>query len=478
MVFNIDNKMKKNSLDKQKYNKMWGGRFSSTPSELMEEFNSSIQFDKLLYAEDIDGSIAHSEMLSKQKIISKNEFLSIKSGLEQIRKEISNDEFNFSTKLEDIHMNIENRLVEIIGDIGKKLHTARSRNDQVATDIKLWLRKKIDHIELSLKNLQHTLIEKSEMYYDIFMPGYTHLQVGQPVTFGHHLLAYVEMFGRDRGRLLDCRKRMNELPLGSAALAGTSYPIDRHFVADKLGFNKPTENSMDSVSDRDFAIEFMSASSLIAIHLSRLAEELVIWSSDRFDFVKLSEKFTTGSSIMPQKRNPDAAELIRAKPGRIFGNLLSLMTVLKGLPMTYGKDMQEDKEPIFDTSKNIELCILNMDGMIKEIEPIPEKMMEALQRGYPTATDLADYFVKHLKIPFRDAHHLTGKIVLLAETKNVSLENLTLKDIQSVVPKSDMEILEVLKIQNSVSSRISYGGTAPKNVLKAVKNAKERFLEG
>ena len=470
--------MKKNSLDKQKYNKMWGGRFSSSPSELMEEFNSSIQFDKLLYVEDIDGSIAHSEMLSKQKIISKNEFLSIKSGLEQIRKEISNNEFNFSTKLEDIHMNIENRLVEIIGDIGKKLHTARSRNDQVATDIKLWLRKKIDHIELSLKNLQHTLIEKSEMYYDIFMPGYTHLQVGHPVTFGHHLLAYVEMFGRDRGRLLDCRKRMNELPLGSAALAGTSYPIDRHFVADKLGFNKPTENSMDSVSDRDFAIEFMSASSLIAIHLSRLAEELVIWSSDRFDFVKLSEKFTTGSSIMPQKRNPDAAELIRAKPGRIFGNLLSLMTVLKGLPMTYGKDMQEDKEPIFDTSKNIELCILNMDGMIKEIEPIPEKMMEALQRGYPTATDLADYFVKHLKIPFRDAHHLTGKIVLLAETKNVSLENLTLKDIQSVVPKSDMEILEVLKIQNSVSSRISYGGTAPKNVLKAIKNAKKRFLEG
>ena len=470
--------MKKSSLDKQKNNKIWGGRFSSSPSELMEEFNSSIQFDKLLYVEDIDGSIAHSEMLSKQKIISKNEFLSIKSGLEQIRKEISNNKFNFSTKLEDIHMNIENRLVEIVGDVGKKLHTARSRNDQVATDIKLWLRKKIDHIELSLKNLQRTLIEKSEIYYDIIMPGYTHLQVGQPVTFGHHLLAYVEMLGRDRGRLLDCRKRMNELPLGSAALAGTSYPIDRQFVADRLGFNKPTENSMDSVSDRDFAIEFMSASSLIAIHLSRLAEELVIWSSDRFDFVKLSEKFTTGSSIMPQKRNPDAAELIRAKPGRIFGNLLNLMTVLKGLPMTYGKDMQEDKEPIFDTSRNIELCILNMDGMIKEIEPIPEKMMEALQRGYPTATDLADYLVKHLKIPFRDAHHLTGKIVLLAETKMVSLEDLTLEDIQSVVPNTDLEILEVLKIQNSVSSRISYGGTAPKNVLKAIKNAKKRFLEG
>jgi argininosuccinate lyase len=286
------------------------------------------------------------------------------------------------------------------------------------------------------------------------------------------------MFGRDRGRLLDCRKRMNELPLGSAALAGTSYPIDRHFVADKLGFSKPTENSMDAVSDRDFAIEFMSASSLIAIHLSRLAEELVIWSSDRFDFVRLPEKFTTGSSIMPQKRNPDAAELIRAKSGRIFGNLISLMTVLKGLPMTYGKDMQEDKEPIFDTTRNIELCILNMNGMIKEIEPIPTKMIEALQKGYPTATDLADYFVTNLKIPFREAHHLTGKIVLLAEKKLSSLEDLTLEDIQSVVPNVDLTVLEILKIKNSVSSRTSYGGTAPKNVLKAIKNAKRRFLKG
>ena len=470
--------MKKSSIDKQKKNKMWGGRFSSSTSEFMEEFNSSIQFDQLLYVEDIEGSIAHSEMLSKQNIISNKEFLSIKSGLEQIKKEISNNEFNFSTKLEDIHMNVENRLVEIIGDAGKKLHTARSRNDQVATDIKLWLRKKIDKIELCLKNLQQILIEKSEIYYDLLMPGYTHLQVGQPVTFGHHLLAYVEMFGRDRGRLLDCQKRMNELPLGSAALAGTSYPIDRYFVADKLGFSKPTENSMDSVSDRDFAIDFMSVSSLIAIHLSRLAEELVIWSSDRFNFVKIPEKFTTGSSIMPQKRNPDAAELIRAKPGRIFGNLISLMTVLKGLPMTYGKDMQEDKEPIFDTTRNIELCILNMDGMIKEIEPIPENMMEALQKGFPTATDFADYLVTNLKIPFREAHHLTGKIILLAESKMTSLEDLTLKDIQSIVPNIDLKVLEVLKIRNSVSSRTSYGGTAPKNVLKAIKNAKKRFLKG
>ena len=476
-MFNIDSKMKKSSLNKQKKNKMWGGRFYSSPNELMKEFNSSIQFDQILYLEDIDGSIAHSEMLSKQNIISKKEFLSIKSGLEQIKKEISNNKFNFSTELEDIHMNIENRLVEIIGDSGKKLHTARSRNDQVATDIKLWLRNKIDKIELSLKNLQRTLIDKSEIYHDLLMPGYTHLQVAQPVTFGHHLLAYVEMFGRDRGRLLDCRERMNELPLGSAALAGTSYPIDRHFVANKLGFSKPTENSMDSVSDRDFAIEFMSASSLIAIHLSRLAEELVIWSSDRFNFVKLPEKFTTGSSIMPQKRNPDAAELIRAKPGRIFGNLLGLMTVLKGLPMTYGKDMQEDKEPIFDTALNIELCILNMDSMIKEVEPLPEKMMEALQKGFPTATDLADHLVKNLKIPFREAHHLTGKIVMLAEKKMSSLEDLTLVDIQSVIPKVDLSVLEVLKIQNSVSSRTSFGGTAPKNVLTAIKNAKKRFLK-
>ena len=468
--------MKKSSSDKQNSNKMWGGRFSTSTNNLMEKFNSSIQFDQMLYVEDIEGSIAHSEMLSKQKIISKKEFLSIKSGLEQIKKEISDNKFSFSTKLEDIHMNIENRLVEIIGDTGKKLHTARSRNDQVATDIKLWLRKKTDKIELSLKRLQCSLIEKSEIYFDLFMPGYTHLQVGQPVTFGHHLLAYVEMLGRDRGRLLDCRKRMNELPLGSAALAGTSYAIDRHFVAEKLGFSKPTENSMDSVSDRDFAIEFMSASSLIAIHLSRLAEELVIWSSDRFNFIKIPEKYTTGSSIMPQKRNPDAAELIRAKPGRIFGNLISLMTVLKGLPMTYGKDMQEDKEPIFDTARNIELCILSMDGMIREIEPIPEKMMEALQKGFPTATDLADYLVTNLKIPFREAHHLTGKIVLLAEKKTSSLEDLTIEDIQSVVPDVDLSILNVLKIKNSVSSRTSYGGTAPKNVLRAIDNAKKRFL--
>ena len=469
--------MKKDSSEEQNNSKIWGGRFSSSSNKLMEEFNSSIQFDKKLYKQDIEASIVHAEMLYKQKIISEKDFKLIKTGLNKIKTEISNNNFTFSIKLEDIHMNIENRLVDLIGDAGKKLHTGRSRNDQVATDIKLWLRDNIDQIEINLKLLQKTLIYKSELYYDMLMPGYTHLQVAQPVTFGHHLLAYVEMLGRDRGRLTDCRKRLNESPLGSAALAGTSYPIDRDFVSKKLGFDKPTKNSMDGVSDRDFAVEFMSATSLIAIHLSRLAEELVIWSSDRFNFIKLPESFTTGSSIMPQKRNPDAAELSRAKPGRIFGNMLSLMTVLKGLPMTYGKDMQEDKEPIFDTARTIQMCIVNMDGMIKGLQPIPNNMIQALQKGFPTATDLADYLVINLDIPFRDAHHLTGRIVLLAEEKDCTLESLSLKDIQRIIPEADDKIIDVLKIQNSVSSRNSFGGTAPKNVLKAAREAKKRFLK-
>ena len=469
--------MKKDSSEERNNSKIWGGRFSSSSNKSMEEFNSSIQFDKKLYKQDIEASIVHAEMLCKQKIISEKDFKLIKTGLNKIKTEISNNNFTFSIKLEDIHMNIENRLVDLIGDAGKKLHTGRSRNDQVATDIKLWLRDNIDQIEINLKLLQKTLIDKSELYYDMLMPGYTHLQVAQPVTFGHHLLAYVEMLGRDRGRLTDCRKRLNESPLGSAALAGTSYPIDRDFVSKKLGFDKPTKNSMDGVSDRDFAVEFMSATSLIAIHLSRLAEELVIWSSDRFNFIKLPESFTTGSSIMPQKRNPDAAELIRAKPGRIFGNMLSLMTVLKGLPMTYGKDMQEDKEPIFDTARTIQMCIVNMDGMIKGLQPIPNNMIQALQKGFPPATDLADYLVINLDIPFRDAHHLTGRIVLLAEEKDCTLESLSLKDIQRIIPEADDKIIDVLKIQNSVSSRNSFGGTAPKNVLKAAREAKKRFLK-
>jgi argininosuccinate lyase len=414
-------------------------------------------------------------LLSNQKIITKKDYTLIKSGLNQIKKEITDNKFVFSIKLEDIHMNIETRLIDIIGESGKKLHTARSRNDQVATDIKLWLRKRIDEIEIDIKSLQSALIYKAELHYNLLMPGYTHLQVAQPVTFGHHLLAYVEMLGRDRSRLVDCRKRLNELPLGSAALAGTSYPIDRHFVADKLDFDRPTANSMDAVSDRDFAVEFISSASLIAIHLSRLAEELVIWSSDRFNFIKLPENYTTGSSIMPQKRNPDAAELIRAKPGRVFGNLINLMTVLKGLPMTYGKDMQE--EPIFDTVNSIKLCVINMEGMINGLEPIPKNMLSALQKGFPTATDLADYLVTKLKIPFRDAHRITGEIVLLAEKKDCNLEDLSLKEMQDIIPTIDKSGLEVLKIKNSVASRVSYGGTAPTNVMKAVKEAKKRFLK-
>jgi argininosuccinate lyase len=469
--------MTKKDTNKINNSKIWGGRFSSSSNELMEEFNASIQFDKKLYIEDIECSIVHAEMLSNQKIITKQDYTLIKSGLNQIKKEIKNKKFVFSIKLEDIHMNIETRLVDIIGEPGKKLHTARSRNDQVATDIKLWLRKRIDEIEIDIKSLQSTLIYKAELHYNLLMPGYTHLQVAQPVTFGHHLLAYVEMLGRDRSRLADCRKRLNELPLGSAALAGTSYPIDRHFVADKLDFDRPTANSMDAVSDRDFAVEFISSASLIAIHLSRLAEELVIWSSDRFNFIKLHENYTTGSSIMPQKRNPDAAELIRAKPGRVFGNLINLMTVLKGLPMTYGKDMQEDKEPIFDTVNSIKLCVINMEGMINGLEPIPKNMLSALQKGFPTATDLADYLVTKLKIPFRDAHRITGEIVLLAEKKDCNLEDLSLKEMQDIIPTIDKNGLEVLKIKNSVASRTSYGGTAPTNVMNAVKEAKKRFLK-
>ena len=469
--------MTKKNIDKINNSKIWGGRFSSSSNELMEEFNASIQFDKKLYIEDIECSIVHAEMLSNQKIITKKDYTLIKNGLNQIKKEITDNKFVFSIKLEDIHMNIETRLVDIIGEPGKKLHTARSRNDQVATDIKLWLRKRIDEIEIDIKSLQSALIYKAELHYNLLMPGYTHLQVAQPVTFGHHLLAYVEMLGRDRSRLIDCRKRLNELPLGSAALAGTSYPIDRHFVADKLDFDRPTANSMDAVSDRDFAVEFISSASLIAIHLSRLAEELVIWSSDRFNFIKLPENYTTGSSIMPQKRNPDAAELIRAKPGRIFGNLINLMTVLKGLPMTYGKDMQEDKEPIFDTVNSIKLCVINMEGMINGLEPIPKNMLSALQKGFPTATDLADYLVTKLKIPFRDAHRITGEIVLLAEKKDCNLEDLSLKEMQDIIPTIDKSGLAVLKIKNSVASRVSYGGTAPTNVMNAVKEAKKRFLK-
>ncbi len=455
---------------------IWGGRFEGESSDDLIKFNSSINFDKDLYTQDIEGSIAHAEMLSKQKIILKKDFLEIKSGLLKIKKEIETNKFKFKIELEDIHMNIESRLIELIGESGKKLHTARSRNDQVVTDFKMWIRGDLDTISEHLKQLQEKLIIKAEDNYETLMPGYTHLQVAQPVTFGHHLLAYVEMFGRDRERILDCKNRMNECPLGSAALAGTSYPIDRNFVAKKLNFSSPSRNSIDSVSSRDFAIEYLSVICLIGVNLSRIAEELILWSSNGFNFVVINEEYTTGSSIMPQKRNPDAAELIRGKSNRLIGNLVNLTTLLKGLPLAYSKDLQEDKEPVFDSSKNIKNCLLNMIGIIKSLKVNKNKMLKALQKGFPTATDLADYLVTYLNIPFRDAHKITGKIILLAEKKNCSLDELSLEDLRSIEPKIDNNIMKSISISSSILKKSSFGGTSPRLVLKAISEAKRRFL--
>ena len=455
---------------------IWGGRFEGVSSDNLIKFNSSINFDKNLYAQDIEGSIAHAEMLSKQKIILKKDFLEIKSGLLKIKKEIETNKFKFKIELEDIHMNIESRLIELIGESGKKLHTARSRNDQVVTDFKMWIRSDLDSIMELLKQLQEKLIIQAEDNYDSLMPGYTHLQVAQPVTFGHHLLAYVEMFGRDRARIQDCRNRMNECPLGSAALAGTSYPIDRNFVAKKLNFSSPTQNSIDSVSSRDFAIEYLSVLCLIGVNLSRIAEELILWSSNGFNFILINEEYTTGSSIMPQKRNPDAAELIRGKSNRLVGNLVNLTTLLKGLPLAYSKDLQEDKEPVFDSSENIKNCLLNMIGIIKSLEINKNKMLKALQKGFPTATDLADYLVTYLNIPFRDAHKITGKIILLAEKKNCSLDEILLEDLRSIEPKIDSNIVKSISINSSILKKTSFGGTSPRLVLKAISEAKRRFL--
>ena len=455
---------------------IWGGRFEGASSDNLIKFNSSINFDKNLYAQDIEGSIAHAEMLSKQKIILKKDFLEIKSGLLKIKKEIETNKFKFKIELEDIHMNIESRLIELIGESGKKLHTARSRNDQVVTDFKMWIRSDLDSILELLKELQEKLIIQAEDNYETLMPGYTHLQVAQPVTLGHHLLAYVEMFGRDRERIQDCKNRMNECPLGSAALAGTSYPIDRNFVAKKLNFSSPTRNSIDSVSSRDFVIEYLSVLCLIGVNLSRIAEELILWSSNGFDFIVISEEYTTGSSIMPQKRNPDAAELIRGKSNRLVGNLVNLTTLLKGLPLAYSKDLQEDKEPVFDSSENIKNCLLNMIGIIKSLKINENKMLKALQKGFPTATDLADYLVTNLNIPFRDAHKITGKIILLAEKKNCSLDDLLLEDLRSIEPKIDGNIMKSISISSSILKKSSFGGTSPRLVLKAISEAKRRFL--
>lgn len=463
--------MKKNSA-----NKMWGGRFDTSPAAMMLEINQSISFDRKLYKQDIRGSIAHAQMLSGAKIISGAEATKIIDGLKKIEKEIDSKKFIFKKELEDIHMNIESRLKEIIGDVAGKLHTARSRNDQVATDFRLFIRDELDAIRDLLIDLEKNFVTKAEKNLNVIMPGFTHLQVAQPVLFAHHLLAYFEMFKRDISRLDDLRTRMNECPLGACAMAGTSFPIDRFATAKTLGFAQPTANSMDSVSDRDFAIEFLSCTSLIALHLSRFAEEIVIWMSKGFEFIKLSDAFTSGSSIMPQKKNPDAAELIRAKSGRIFGALFSLLTVIKGLPLTYSKDMQEDKEVVFDASKNIQLALQAMSGMVSDMSLNKEKMLAMSQTGYSTATDLADWLVKNLQIPFRDAHHITGTIVKMAEEKNLELHQLKISDFQKVEKKISAKIFDVLTVENSVNSRTSFGGTATSEVKKQITIAK-KFLQ-
>ena len=447
-------------------NKMWGGRFSMSPAEIMQEINASIDFDKALAPQDIRGSKAHAAMLAETGIITKADAREIVKGLDAVLDEIADGKFQFSRALEDVHMNVESRLKEKIGTASGRLHTARSRNDQVATDFRLWVRDQIDGIDAALAGLQMQLALKAEAHAATVMPGFTHLQPAQPVTFGHHLLAYVEMIGRDRGRLQDARKRLNESPLGSAALAGTSFPIDRTMTAEALGFDRPMANSLDGVSDRDFALETLAAATISAIHMSRLSEEIIIWMTPQFGFVKLSDKFTTGSSIMPQKRNPDAAELSRAKVGRIAGAFQSLAMVMKGLPLAYSKDMQEDKEVTFDAIASLKLVIAAMAGMVGDLEPNADAMRAAAGRGYSTATDLADWLVRELKMPFREAHHVTGSIVKAAETRGVDLDALSLADMQSVEPRITKAVFSVLSVENSVKSRTSYGGTAPQNVTK------------
>ena len=456
-------------------NKMWGGRFAMSPAEIMQEINASIGFDKRLAPQDIRGSKAHAAMLADAGIITKADAKEIAKGLDAVAAEIEAGTFKFSTELEDVHMNVESRLKAVIGAAAGRLHTARSRNDQVATDFRLWVRDQIDGIDEALANVQRALAEKAEAHAATVMPGFTHLQPAQPVTFGHHLLAYVEMIGRDRGRFADARKRLNESPLGSAALAGTSFPIDRHKTAEALEFDRPMANSLDGVSDRDFALETLAAASISAIHFSRLAEEIVIWMTPQFGFVKLSDRFTTGSSIMPQKRNPDAAELSRAKVGRIAGAFQSLAIVMKGLPLAYSKDMQEDKEVTFDAVASLKLVIAAMTGMVADLEPVPETMKAAAGRGYSTATDLADWLVRELKMPFREAHHVTGSIVKLAETKGVDLETLSLDAMQRVEPRITKAVFSVLSVENSVKSRVSYGGTAPQNVTKMARAWSKRL---
>jgi len=458
-------------------NRMWGGRFSESPDAIMEEINASIDFDKALAAQDIAGSQAHAAMLAKAGIISTEDAEKILSGLAEIGREFAEGRFEVSRSLEDIHMNVEARLAEKIGEAAGRLHTARSRNDQVATDFKLYVREALDDLDRQVVSLMRALAEKAEAHCETVMPGFTHLQSAQPVTFGHHCLAYVEMLARDRGRIADCRERLNECPLGSAALAGTAFPIDRKMTAEALGFARPTANSLDAVSDRDFAMEALAAASICAVHLSRLAEEIVIWSSAQFRFVKLSDKFTTGSSIMPQKRNPDAAELVRAKAGRIVGALNALIVVMKGLPLAYCKDMQEDKEPVFDALPSLSLCLAAMTGMISDLKPNEARMREAAGVGFATATDLADWLVREAGLPFREAHHVTGRIVAEAEARGLDLGELPLEVLRKAHEAIDASVYDVLSVDASVSSRRSEGGTAPDNVRERARHWRKVLAE-
>jgi argininosuccinate lyase len=447
-------------------NKMWGGRFGQSPDTIMEEINASIDFDRHLYRQDIAASKAHAAMLGKQGIISADDAASITHGLDTILSEIEAGTFGFNRALEDIHMNVESRLAELIGPAAGRLHTARSRNDQVATDFRLWIRAAIDGLDQALADYQRALAEKALAHATTVMPGFTHLQAAQPVTFGHHLLAYVEMAARDRGRFADARQRLNQSPLGAAALAGTAFPIDRDMTAAALGFDRPMANSLDAVSDRDFVLETLAAAAITAVHLSRFAEEIVIWASPLAGLILLSDRFTTGSSIMPQKRNPDAAELVRAKTGRIVGALQALLVVMKGLPLAYQKDMQEDKEGTIDALSALSLSIAAMTGMVRDLLPDAARMRKAAEEGYSTATDLADWLVITLNLPFREAHHVTGRIVAKAASDNIALHDVPLEKMQAIEPRITKEVFSVLSVENSVKSRISYGGTSPKNVRK------------
>lgn len=444
----------------------------------MERINPSIDFDRRFWREDIQGSKAHAGMLVAQGIVSAADGAAITQGLDEIWGEIESGRFKFSRALEDIHMNVESRLRELIGDPAGRLHTGRSRNDQVALDMKLWVRGAIDDLEVELKALQAALIEQADRHADTVMPGFTHLQVAQPVTFGHHMLAYVEMFGRDRSRLADARRRLNESPLGAAALAGTPYPIDRHDTASALGFDRPAANSLDAVSDRDFALELAAGAGICAIHLSRLAEELVLWTTQQFRFVRLSDAFSTGSSIMPQKRNADAAELVRGKAGRVLGAFTALSVVMKGLPLAYGKDMQEDKEPLFDAVDTLGLCIAATTGMVADMVADPAAMRRAVEAGFPTATDLADWLVREAGLPFRDAHHVSGSLVKEAEIRGCGLGDLPIEVMRAAHPALDERIYAVVSVEASVRARTSYGGTAPDRVREQVAAARRRFLDG